>query len=184
MAQCKAQVPEKKLVPSDLVWRLAPPPQPHASCPVRLGLAACPSRQMAGAASKQKQQIAEVAENARTKFSSGPLQNISLKLLGMAPWNRGRLGVSKFHVIDIKNSIDEDGLSRQRYRDVVVIRVPDDQLRVFLKFNEEVLAACPELPPFENTMRYACLTKTLGSFRFFQCLFLFVSFFSVFSSWC
>ena len=109
-----------------------------------------------------KKQIAAVADAARTKFSSGPLQNIPLRKLGMAPWNRGRLGVSKFHVLDIRDSIDEDGLSRQRYRDVVVIRVPDDQLADFLAFNQEVLAACPELPPFSDEMRFACLTKHLG----------------------
>ena len=113
-----------------------------------------------------KQQIAAVADAARTKFSSGPLQNIPLRKLGMAPWNRGRLGVSKFHVLDIRDSIDEDGLSRQRYRDVVVIRVPDAQLREFLDFNQEVLAACPELPPFSDEMRFACLTKHLGPSQF------------------
>ena len=120
------------------------------------------SAQPAAAAPAVKQQIAEVAERARTQHSEGALQNISLEQLGMAPWNRGRLGVSKFHVMDIKDSITEDGLSRQRYRGVVVIRVPESQLQTFLDFNREVLAACPELPPFSEKMRYACLTKRLG----------------------
>ena len=123
--------------------------------------AAQPPTAAAAAAPSAKQQIAAVAERARTQFSSGPLQNIDLDSLGMAPWNRGRLGVSKFHVLDIRDSIDEDGLSRQRYRDVVVIRVPDGELANFLAFNKEVLAACPELPPFSDKMRYACLTKRL-----------------------
>ena len=139
-------------------WRLAPPQMAAAG-------AAMPAA--APAAAAPKRQIAQVAEVARTKFSTGPLQNISLDYLGMAPWNRGRLGVSKFHVIDIKNSVDEDGLSRQRYRDVCVIRVPDAQLQTFLKFNQEVLAACPELPPFSDKMRYACLTKRLGPVSLF-----------------
>jgi len=121
-----------------------------------------------------KESIADVAERARRKFMTGPLQNISLQLLGMAPWNRGRLGVSIFHVFDIKVSIDEDSLSRQRYRDVCVIRVPDSELEFFHTFNREGLAACPDLAPFSDKMRYACLTKHLGPFRLFcpfQCFF-------------
>ena len=109
-----------------------------------------------------KQSIAEVAEASRAKWGSGPLQNISLELLGIAPWNRGRLGVSPYHVFDVVVSVREDGLSRQRYREVCVIRVPDSELEAFRNFNREVLAACPDLPPFSSKMRYACLTKHLG----------------------
>lgn len=109
-----------------------------------------------------KAQIAAVADACRSKWGAGPLQNISLDLLGIAPWNRGRLGVSVYHVFDVVASVKEDGLSRQRYRDVCVIRVPDCELDNFLKFNKDVLAACPDLPPFSPKMRYACLTKHLG----------------------
>jgi len=108
------------------------------------------------------QSIAEVAEAARVKWGSGSLQNISLDMLGIAPWNRGRLGVSYYHVQDIVSSISEDGLSRQRYRDVTVTRVPPSELDAFKTFNKDVLAACPDLPPFSEQMQFACMTKRLG----------------------
>ena len=64
-------------------WRLAP-----------LQMAAADAAMSAApAAAAPKQQIAEVAEVAHMKFLMGPLQDISLDYLGMAPWNRGRLRV-------------------------------------------------------------------------------------------
>ena len=111
------------------------------------------------------------------KWGSGPLQNISLDMLGIAPWNRGRLGVSYYHVQDIVSSISEDGLSRQRYRDVTVTRVPPSELDAFKTFNKDVLAACPDLPPFSEQMQFACMTKRLGhaSHNFRVCLFVSIS---------
>ena len=105
--------------------------------------------------------IAEVADAARSKWGAGPLQNIDLDLLGVAPWNRGRLGVSPFHVDDVLLSIRVDGLSRNRYREVVAIRVPDAELESFRSFNKDVLATSSDLPAYSNKMIYACLTKHL-----------------------
>ena len=106
-----------------------------------------------------KESIADVAERARTKFMTGPLQNISLQLLGMAPWNRARLGVSIFHVFDIKVSIDEDGLSRQRYRDVCVIRVPDSEL----DFSTSSIGRSWRLAPIWHRSQIRCGTHVLLS---------------------
>ena len=113
---------------------------------------------VAGAA-PDKQQIAEVAEGARLKYATGPSMNIALSDLGIAPWNRGKLGVSPFHVSDVVFSVTSDGLSRVRYREVCVVRVPADKLEEFRAFNRALLAACPSLPPCSEKMRYACLTK-------------------------
>ena len=112
-----------------------------------------------------------MAEAARLKWGSGPLQNISLDMLGIAPWNRGRLGVSFYHVQDIISSISEDGLSRQRYRDVTVVRVPPSEMDAFKRFNTDILAACPDLPPISEQMQFACMTKQLGrtSHNFLVC---------------
>ena len=106
-------------------------------------------------------QIAEVAENARIRLGTGPQRNIDLSLLGIAPWNRGKLGVSPFHVSDVQHSISSDGLSRIRYREICVIRVPASELSTFHQLNRQLLAACPDLPPFSEKMIYACLTKCL-----------------------
>ncbi len=106
--------------------------------------------------------IAEIADAARSKWWSGMLQTIHIDYLGVAPWNRGRLGVSSYHVQDVVVSIRDDGFSRQRYRDVTVVRVPDEQLGPFRAFNKELLEADPSLPPFSDQMRYACMTKRLG----------------------
>ena len=106
-----------------------------------------------------KKQIAEVAEAARMKYSTGPSMNIDVGALGCAPWNRGKLGLSPFHVSDVVHSITSDGLSRVRYREVCVIKVPADKLEEFRAFNRALSAACPSLPPFSDQMRYACLTK-------------------------
>ena len=73
------------------------------------------------------------------------MQNVDLELLGIAPWNRGRLGVSPFHVADVAASVRADGLSRVRYREVVAIRVPEAEIEDFRSFNKDVLAACPDL---------------------------------------
>ena len=107
-------------------------------------------------------QIAEVADTARTRWNTGLKVNLDLGKMGIAPWNRGKLGVSSFHVADVVHSITQDGLSRTRYHEVVVIRVPESALEEFKQFNREILAACPQLPPFSERMEYACLTKHLG----------------------
>ena len=111
-----------------------------------------------------KESLAALADTARAKWSSGNLQVVPIELLGVAPWNRGRLGVSTHHVTDVAGSIRDDGLSRNRYRDVVAIRVPDAELATFRAFNKELLEADGGLPPFSEQMRYACLTKRLSSF--------------------
>ena len=103
--------------------------------------------------------LATLADAARAKWSSGTLQVVQLELLGIAPWNRGRLGVSTHHVADVVGSIRDDGLSRNRYRDVVAIRAPDKELAAFRAFNKELLEGDGGLPPFSDQMRYACLTK-------------------------
>lgn len=107
--------------------------------------------------------LAALAEAARAKWSSGTLQVVPIELLGVAPWNRGRLGVSTHHVSDVVASIRDDGLSRNRYRDVCAVRVPDKDLGTFRAFNKELLEADGGLPPFSDQMRYACLTKRFNS---------------------
>jgi hypothetical protein len=133
-----------------------------------LGMAASAAKSAASAACPES--IAEVAEAARLQWGGGVLQNISLDMLGVAPWNRGRLGVSYYHVQDILSSISVDGCSRQRYRDVQVVRVPPSELDAFKQFNKDILAACPELPPFSEQMKFACLTKRLGRSSYDMCV--------------
>ena len=102
---------------------------------------------------------ASVAERARSKWSNSHLRYIPLDQLGTSPYNRGRLGVSSFHVHEVVTSIKNDGLSQHRYRDATVVRVPDESLAMFRKFNEQMCAADDKLPPFSPEMRYALLSK-------------------------
>ena len=106
---------------------------------------------------------AAVAEKARSKWSvGGGLQTIPLDLLGTVPWNRGRLGVSSHHAHEVAGSIMADGFSRQRYRDATVVRVPEEALVEFRRFNKEMCEGDPQLPPFSPSMKFAALTKRLG----------------------
>ena len=100
-----------------------------------------------------------MAERARSKWSNSHLRYIPLDQLGTSPYNRGRLGVSSFHVHEVVTSIKNDGLSQHRYRDATVVRVPDESLAMFRKFNEQMCAADDKLPPFSPEMRYALLSK-------------------------
>ena len=101
-----------------------------------------------------------IAEAARSKYSVGnALQAIPIELLGTVPWNRGKLGVSSFHVHRVVASIRADGLSQHRYRDATVVKVPAHALDEFRKFNKDMCDADDKLPPFSPTMKYALLTK-------------------------
>ena len=99
------------------------------------------------------------AEAARAKFGTGAVQILDLDLLGTHPENRGQLGVSSFHAHRVAHSILTDGLSRQRYRDCTVVKVPDHGMAAFRKFNEDLSLNDEKLPPFSPTMKYALLTK-------------------------
>ena len=90
------------------------------------------------------------------------MQTITVDLIGTVPCNRGRLGVSSHHVHEVARSILVDGFSRQRYRDAIVVRVPDDALAEFRRFNRDMCDGDPQLPPFSPMMKYAALTKRLG----------------------
>ena len=130
---------------------------------IAAGGGVAPAEPAAGnAEGASRTQIAEVADNARTRWTTGLKVNLDLGKMGIAPWNRGKLGVSSFHVADVVHSITQDGLSRNRYHEVQVIRVPESALEEFKQFNRDILAACPQLPPFSERMEYACLTKHLG----------------------
>jgi len=88
---------------------------------------------------------------------------IPLHEIGTYPENRGRLGVSAFHVHEVAASIVNDGFSSNRYRDCTVVRVPTTELAEFRSFNADMAAACPLLPPCsEDKLIYAALTKCLG----------------------
>jgi len=99
------------------------------------------------------------AERARARWSSGGIQWIRVDLLGAAPFNRSGLGVSGFHTHEVVQSIKADGLSRRRYRDATVVRVPALHLAEFRSFNERMCQGDPLLPPFCAEMKYALLTK-------------------------
>ena len=102
---------------------------------------------------------ATVAERARARFSGGGVQIINPELLGTVPCNRSGLGLSGFHVHEVVASIKEDGLSRRRYRDAAVVRVPEAHLDSFRAFNQRMCEGDDLLPPFAAGMRYAVLTK-------------------------
>lgn len=99
------------------------------------------------------------AEAARAKFGTGGVQILDLALLGTHPENRGQLGVSSFHAHRVAHSIHTDGLSKQRYRDCTVVKVPDHAIAAFRKFNEDLANNDEKLPPFAPSMRFALLTK-------------------------
>ena len=84
---------------------------------------------------------------------------MDISLLGTHPENRGQLGISSFHAHRVASSIMTDGFSRHRYRDATVVRVPEEGMAHFRKFNSDLSAADDKLPPFSPNMRYALLTK-------------------------
>ena len=100
-----------------------------------------------------------MAENARVKYASGNIQIIDIGLLGTIPCNRSGLGLSGYHVHEVAASIKADGLSKRRYRDAAVIKVPAHRLEEFRRFNQRMCESDHLLPKFDPTMRYACLTK-------------------------
>ncbi len=105
------------------------------------------------------------------QWSAGGIQLIDIDLLGSHPCNRGRLGVSSFHVHRIVDSILTDGFSRHRYRDATVVRVPDQHLEAFRQFNRDLSAMDDRLPPFSPNMKYALLTKDhlVSALKLFRC---------------
>ena len=100
-----------------------------------------------------------MAERARSRHSSSGIQFIQVDLLGTVPCNRSGLGVSGFHVHEVVASIRDQGLSRRRYRDCTVVRVPASKLEEFRKFNEEMCQGDDLLPAFSPNMKYALLTN-------------------------
>ena len=82
-----------------------------------------------------------------------------MELLGTAPCNRSGLGVSGFHVHEVVASLKTDGLSRRRYRDATVVKVPAAQLDAFREFNKRMCENDDLLPAFAPDMRYVLLTK-------------------------
>ncbi|CAK0853934.1 unnamed protein product [Prorocentrum cordatum] len=103
--------------------------------------------------------IASIAEAARARHSTGGIQFILPKYLGTVPCNRSGLGVSGYHVHEIVQSIKTDGLSRRRYRDATVVKVPTASLDEFREYNRRMCDGDDLLPPFDSSMRYALLTK-------------------------
>ena len=155
---------------SRLAPRLASPRQPSvrmASAPASPVAPASPAPAPAASASAPaaapttlaSAPTATVAERARTKYSTGGIRFIKHELLGTHPLNRSGLGVSGFHVHEVVASIRTDGLSRRRYRDASVVKVPKKHLAAFLDFNKAMCQGDDLLPPFSSEMRYALLTK-------------------------
>ena len=103
--------------------------------------------------------IASYAESARARYASGGVQFIRHELLGTVPINRSGLGVSGYHVHEVVASIQADGLSRRRYRDAAVVRVPAQRMDEFRAFNKRMCEGDDLLPGFSPEMRYAVLTK-------------------------
>ena len=102
---------------------------------------------------------ASLAETARAKYSTGGVRFIKAELLGTVPCNRSGLGVSGYHVHEVVASIRADGLSRRRYRDASVVKVPEAHLEAFREFNRTMCEGDELLPAFAPGMRYALLTK-------------------------
>ena len=98
-------------------------------------------------------------EQARARYSHGGIQFIRVELLGTAPCNRSGLGVSGFHVHEVVASLKTDGLSRRRYRDATVVKVPASQLDAFREFNKRMCENDDLLPAFAPDMRYTLLTQ-------------------------
>ena len=103
--------------------------------------------------------LASLAAAARARHSTGGIQFIKAELLGTIPCNRSGLGLSGFHVHEVATSIKEDCLSRRRYREATVVRVPPHALDEFRASNKRMCESDDLLPPYSPEMRYACLTK-------------------------
>ena len=100
------------------------------------------------------------AEAARTKWAGGEgILRMPLHCLGAHPLNRGGLGVSGSHAHRLAWGIKEDGVSRRRYREATVVKVPAEALASFRAFNEELCNGDELLPAFSKTMTHALLTK-------------------------
>ena len=63
----------------------------------------------------------------------------------------------------------KDGFSENRYRDTTLVKVPKEYVDEFRRFNKQMAEACPRLPPYDDTMIYAALTKKLGLPYVFLC---------------
>ena len=123
-----------------------------------LGTAACPIS-VADPAVAASASPASVSEQARARHSHGGIRRSRVEFLGTAPCNRSGLGVSGFHVHEVVASIKTDGLSRRRYRDATVVKVPAAQLDAFREFNKRMCENDDLLPAFAPDMRYALLTQ-------------------------
>ena len=100
-----------------------------------------------------------VAERSRATYTVGHVEVIELDALETHPMNRGGLGVSSFHAERIARSIITDGFSRHRYRDATVVMVPTNHVAEFRKYNADMAAGDPRLPPSSGKARFALLGK-------------------------
>ncbi len=133
--------------------------------PIRTGQRSLMAQSKRPEQSQQSCLTSTLAEQARAKYSTGGVQYINVNLLGTAPCNRSGLGVSGFHVHEVVGSIKSDGLSRRRYRDASVVKVPAEELDAFRDFNRRMCESDELLPPFAPHMRYALLTKNTLSMQ-------------------
>lgn len=83
---------------------------------------------------------------------------VPINQIGICPLNRGRLGVSAFHVHDIVRSVLSDGLSRARYRECTIVEVPD---RSWLRTYVSVMRQCIGHTYVRNACNGSC--SSLGS---------------------
>ena len=79
--------------------------------------------------------------------------------LGFLEWNRGDLGISGYHIHEVAHSC-LGGVKSTRYKQVDIVRVPDNHLAAWREANARKCKSDAFMPKFSPTMKYACLTKT------------------------
>jgi len=92
-------------------------------------------------------------------FREVGLERLDLDLLGFHPLNRGSLGISSVHVHEVAWSCNA-GVKLYRYKQVDVVRVPEDALEAFRNANKAKCTSDALMPKFTPSMKFALLTKT------------------------
>ena len=81
------------------------------------------------------------------------------KLIGFHPDNRGGMGISSKHAHEVAYSC-LDGVIPVRYKQVDVVRVPEEHLKPWRSINEKKCRNDLLMPNFSPDMRFAALSST------------------------
>ena len=116
---------------------------------------------MSGVCSKGKRGFPlESASDRAQKHRKVGQVRIPLEFLGFLPDNRGGMGISPFHVHEVAWDVVANTTKTTRYREVEVVKLPDDRRASVLESNEHKCEESSLMPKHSPTMTYGCLSKT------------------------